>query len=476
VTAESAVGARAAIHGCSYVLAHAPDLVRYGSKPWRDARADAGVPERIRSALRSFAAADAYLPHRVFLGAADPGELPATARPWWETAPAAAGAVSPGLVSQRQLYALLASADAFGLLAFEPAYGDRLAAEAAALGFPMAGPPGAVDPAEAEARAGAGEALVLEEDGRAVGLVRRDHGEDASLQADVLLENLAAKATGALALRRLLDRARVEPDAVPYVLGCGEEAVGDRYQRGGGSLGKAIAEQAGCSAATGADTKAFCCAPLHALAQAGALVASGVFPRVAVVGGASLAKLGMKYRGHLDAGLPILEDVLAAFAVLVGPDDGTSPVLDLQHVGLHPVGAGSAPQRIYDALVARPLAAAGLRWGDVDRYATELHNPEITEPAGSGDVPRNNYRLLAGMAVQAGEIAPGEMAAWVAKHGLVGWSPTQGHVASAVPYLGHALARMAAGREHRVMLVGKGSLFLGRMTRMADGVSVLVQA
>ena len=43
-------------------------------------------------------------------------------------------------------------------------------------------------------------------------------------------------------------------------------------------------------------------------------------PRVAVVGGCSLAKLGMKYRGHLDAGQPILEDTLVGAAVLVaGP-------------------------------------------------------------------------------------------------------------------------------------------------------------
>ena len=36
---------------------------------------------------------------------------------------------------------------------------------------------------------------------------------------------------------------------------------------------------------------------------------------------------------------------------------------------------------------------------DVDRYATELHDPEITEPAGGGNVPSRNYRMIAALAV-----------------------------------------------------------------------------
>jgi len=29
---------------------------------------------------------------------------------------------------------------------------------------------------------------------------------------------------------------------------------------------------------------------------------------------------------------------------------------------------------------------------EIDKYATEMHNPEITLPAGSGDTPSTNYR------------------------------------------------------------------------------------
>ena len=68
------------------------------------------------------------------------------------------------------------------------------------------------------------------------------------------------------------------PDELEYAIGCGEEAVGDRYQRGGGNLGKAIAEQAGCSNASGSDVKAFCAGPIHALVVAGVARLGGRLP------------------------------------------------------------------------------------------------------------------------------------------------------------------------------------------------------
>jgi betaine reductase len=54
------------------------------------------------------------------------------------------------------------------------------------------------------------------------------------------------------------------------------EAVGDRYNRGGGNLAKAIAEQVGCIKASGCDVKAFCAGPMYAVVQAASLVQSGV--------------------------------------------------------------------------------------------------------------------------------------------------------------------------------------------------------
>jgi len=251
--------------------------------------------------------------------------------------------------------------------------------------------------------------------------------------------------------------------------------VGDRYQRGGGNLAKAVAEMCGCQAATGVDIKGFCCGPVHALTVAGSLVSARVFSQVAVVGGCALAKLGMKYRGHLQHDQPVLEDVLAAVAIVVGPDDGHSPRLRLDALGRHTVAAGSSQKAIFEHLVSEPLGRLGLRFTDVDKYATELHNPEVTEPAGSGNVPQLNYRVIAGLAALRKEIAPVQVPDFVATHGMPGYAPTQGHIASAIPFLGHAVDGLRDGSMRRVMLLAKGSLFLGRMTQMADGMSFILE-
>jgi betaine reductase len=195
-----------------------------------------------------------------------------------------------------------------------------------------------------------------------------------------------------------------------------------------------------------------------------------------VVAGGSLAKLGMKFEGALTAGFPILEDVLAGVAILLEPADGSNgPVVRTDAIGRMPVGAGSAPQTQLAALVGDPLDALGISVTDVPTYATEIHNPEITEPQGGGDVADRNYRMLAGLGVVRGELDKGAIPGFARAHGMPGFAPTQGHIASAVPWLPHALARMAAGDLHRTMLIAKGSLFLGRLTRLWDGASVVLE-
>jgi glycine/sarcosine/betaine reductase complex component C subunit beta len=214
---------------------------------------------------------------------------------------------------------------------------------------------------------------------------------------------------------------------------------------------------------------------VHALIIAGALVASGVHRRVVVTAGGSLAKLGMKFLGHLASGYPILEDVLAGVAIDVVGDDGRSPVINLDAATVHRISDGAAPHQIAAVLTQAPLHARGLRLADVDRFAVELHNPDITEPAGSGDVPQRNYQMIAALAAQAGEIDRDDIPAFVRRHGLPGFSPTQGHIPSAIPYLPHAIEGLTAGRLRRAQLIAKGSLFLGRMTEMADGASFLLE-
>jgi betaine reductase len=306
--------------------------------------------------------------------------------------------------------------------------------------------------------------------------MHRADEEDVALHAPVLLENLAAKATATLALLHLVRGADIDPDSIDYVIGCGEEAIGDRYQRGGGNLGKSVAAAAGLGEASGADLKNFCAAPIPALVVAASLVSAGVFQRVAVVAGGSLAKLGMKFEGHLKHEMPVLEDVLAGAAALVERDDGGSPRIRLDAVGRHTVKAGGSNDRIMRALAVEPLERVGIEMLGVDDYATELHNPEVTEPQGSGNVPERNYKIIAALAKRRGEIERDDMDSFVAERGMPGYSPTQGHIASALCYLPHACRRLTGeGGAERVMMLAKGSLFLGRMSELSDGMSVLLE-
>jgi glycine/sarcosine/betaine reductase complex component C subunit beta len=184
----------------------------------------------------------------------------------------------------------------------------------------------------------------------------------------------------------------------------------------------------------------------------------------------------MKFEGALSAGQPILEDVLAGIAILLEPADGSNgPVVRADAIGRMPVGAGAAPQAQLTSLVGDPLDALGIAITDVGVYATEIHNPEITEPQGGGDVADRNYRMLAGLGVVRGELGKDAIPTFAREHGMPGFAPTQGHIASAVPWLPHALVRMAAGDLHRTMLIAKGSLFLGRLTRLWDGTSVTLE-
>ena len=470
------------IRGVRYFLAHTPGMVRHGSKPSRDILNNPGVAPALASHLRSYQEATAYAPNRAFLGAIYPDALAQVSRPWYESNGDAPRWGPHGeIMPEEEFYGLLKACDVFDLVWLEESFSKEVATALAkhslvtdddvqnlGQGMPYAAIEAKIaDPAEA---------LPLQlRGGRTIGCIVRAHDQDASLTPDVLLENLACKASATMAMRTLLSMDGVDAGEITYVINSGEEAVGERYQRGGGNLGKAIAEMCGCTAASGADIKAFCCGPVHALVMASALVNSGVFRQVAVVGGCSLAKLGMKYQGHVEHDQPVLEDVLAAVAILVGEDDGVSPRLRLDSVGRHTVGAGSSQQAIFECLISEPLHRLGLRFQDVDKYATELHNPEVTEPGGSGNVPLLNYRLIAALATLHEEIARTDIPTFVERHGMPGFSPTQGHIASAVPFLGHAVDRITAGEMERAMFLAKGSLFLGRMTQLSDGLSFILE-
>jgi glycine/sarcosine/betaine reductase complex component C subunit beta len=467
------------ISAVSAALAHVPGLCRHGSKPSRELPRNPEVEARFLASLRTFEQAVAYAPHQAFLGALHPRELPE--RPWVGAAPNGEGRFAGvgELMPEDEFLGLLAAVDDFDLVKLGAqeagVIAERLARHPLAEHLDLERVAAAGGDAEAVAAEPGALGLHLGAD-RLAGAIRRAHESDGALSAQVLLENLAGKASATLALLRLLVDSAVDPASIDYVIGAGEEAIGDRYQRGGGNLAKSVAAAAGCSDASGCDVKNFCAAPIPALVIASSLVAAGVFRRVAVVAGGSLPKLGMKFQGHLKHDLPVLEDVLGACALLVEADDGRSPRVRLDSVGRHTVSAGSSTPKIMEALVVAPLDRLGVGMLEVDDYATELHNPEITEPQGSGDVPARNYKTIAALAVRAGQLGREDMSDFVEKHGMPGFAPTQGHIASALCYVPHARARLVDGGARRVQLIAKGSLFLGRMSEQSDGMSVLLES
>jgi len=465
----------------SYFLVHVPSMVRHGSKPSREIKKNPGLLPAFLASLRGFDEAIAYPPNQVFIGNLDPDDLLHISNPWYEhPIPNASRRGCFGeIMPEEEFYGMMKICDEFELILLEEEF---------LLGIASRLKEHVLFDSDDIGKLGKGSSLELIKEkineqnalplyikgDQLAGCVQRAHEEDTSLTSETLTENLASRASGVLALRQLIHK-KGNPEQIDYLLGCGEEAVGDRYNRGGGNIAKSIGELCQCSNATGSDVKAFCCAPIHAIVLAAGLVGSGLFKNVVVLAGGSFAKLGMKFQGHLKKNIPILEDVLASTAIWVGQDDGESPVIRLDSVGKHDIASGSSQQAILDKLVREPLERLGLKFTQIDKYATEMHNPELTEPQGSGNVPRTNYRTIGSFAVIRNEIKREALDRFVEVHGMPGFSPTQGHIASAIPVLGHSLKKMVDGERQNTLFLAKGSLFLGRMTHLSDGISFLLE-
>ena len=450
------------------ILAHVPDLVFSGSKPAREITADPLLVQQIAASLRSDDLASRYLPNQVFIGAEPPRALLNPGMPWWSN-PLGAQRLgrSGALFSQDEFLAALAAVDSSGLLNLrhEPALQRGTPQEEAVASLSVTRQ--AVD-------TGTGAVELIGARGP-LGSVSWGYPGDEALSPTVVLENLATKASGALALAHVLRTSGIDPQQLDLVISCSEEAIGDRYQRGGGNLGKAIAEAVGAGRSSGFDVKNFCAGPIPALVVASSLVAAGVANTVVVVAGGSLPKLGMKFQGHLKSDMPVLEDCLGGVAAVISAA-GDGPIIRHDAVGMHSVAAGGSNQQIFNELVFDPLEKVGLKATDVDMFGTELHNPELTEPQGSGNVPMRNYRMLSALAARRGHISTSEVEEFLNARCVAGFAPTQGHIASAICLLPHVFAELNAGRMHRAQLIAKGSLFLGRMSGLSDGMSVLVES
>lgn len=471
------------IKGAGYVLVHTPDMVLYNGTTQTTERIVNPESEYLKEVpqhLRSYEEAVSYWPNQTYIGNVHPEELAGVEFPWYDKKKEDADRYGKygEIMPEEEFLFLVQASDMFEVVKLEKEFVAEYRLKFAE------NPIITADIAERiEEGAGREEIahLVQEEHaeglyfgGKLVGCVKRAHDIDVNLSAHVMHENLMSKASSVLALLYAVKNAGIEKSEVEYVIDCAEEACGDMNQRGGGNFAKAAAEIAGLTGATGSDARGFCAAPTHAVIEAAALVKAGAYKTVIVTSGGCTAKLGMNGKDHIKKGLPILEDCLGGFAVVISRNDGVSPEIDLEILGRHTVGTGSAPQAVIGSLVAEPLRKVGLKITDIDKYSPEMQNPDITKPAGAGDVPLANYKMIGALAVKNGELDRKELAGFAKEHGLTGWAPTQGHIPSGVPYIGFACGDIRAGKIKNAMIIGKGSLFLGRMTNLFDGVSFVI--
>ena len=473
------------IKGAGYILAHTPDMVLHNGTTQTTERIvnpDSEYLKELPSHLRDWNTVLAYWPNQVYIGNKTPDDLAAIPQPWCDKTCDVNDRFGPygQMMPQEEFLLMMQAVDVFSLVKLEksfvetykPVLAQNPLIDESILNRIVEG----IDGAEIARLVAEEHSEPLYHNNVLVGCVNRAHDIDVNLSAHVMHENMVSKASSVLALLAALKNAGIDKNDVEYVVDCCEEACGDMNQRGGGNFAKAAAEIAGLNNATGSDVRGFCAGPAHALIDAASLVAAGTFKTVVVTAGGCTAKLGMNGKDHVKKGLPIMEDMIGGFCIVLTQDDGVSPEINLNIVGRHTVGTGSAPQAVISSLVTESLDRNGLKITDIDKYSPEMQNPDITKPAGAGDVPLANYKMIAALAVKRGEIGRADIASFADKYGLTGWAPTQGHIPSGVPAIGYLCDKIKAGEMNRAMIIGKGSLFLGRMTNLFDGASFVIQA
>jgi hypothetical protein len=471
------------IKASGYVLVHTPNILKEGGSTQTTTRAknpDDEYLKKLDDYLRTFEEVVAYAPNQAYIGNILPDELKKIDQPWYEEKNFVEGGRFGDfgeIMPEDEFYALLKHVDVFDLVKLSSdfiAEVESKVAEHPILKEMKIELGEGTEKSELEALLEKqAEPLYLNE--KLIGCVKRAHESDVNLNAHTILENLVAKASAVLSLKNMAFKNDLDLADVDYVLECSEEACGDINQRGGGNFAKAIAEMAGCQNANGSDVRSFCAAPAHAVVNAAALVKADIYDNVVVVAGGSVAKLGMNGKDHIKKEMPVLEDTLGGFAILISKNDGASPVIRTDIIGRHKVGTGSSPQAVISSLVTDPLDENDLGIKDIDKYSVEMQNPEVTKPAGAGDVPESNYKMIAALGVKRGDLERKELMDFVKEHGMPGFAPTQGHIPSGVPFIGPAAKMMKAGQIEKTMIIGKGSLFLGRMTNQFDGVSFVIE-
>mgnify|MGYP000538273653 CR=1 FL=1 len=295
------------IKAAAYCLNFAPELaLHYGGTPAQERRSkpDSEFLRELPKHAQTWEQAAAYAPNKTYVGGMSLDELEKAPAPWIDNLgdPQRYGKFGE-IMPEDEFIGLMDICDVFDLIWLEQGF-------AAAVAEKLARNPvmGEKQLARLEKGRPAAELLEVIEKQHALPLYfentlvaccRRAHDTDENLEAGVMLENLASKASGVLALLHLIKNAGMAPADVDFVVECSEEAVGDAMQRGGGNMAKALAEIAECVNASGFDVRGFCAGPVAALITSAGMVASGVRPNVvARIPGASPRRLWIL--GHMD--------------------------------------------------------------------------------------------------------------------------------------------------------------------------------
>ena len=112
---------------------------------------------------------------------------------------------------------------------------------------------------------------------------------------------------------------------------------------------------------------------------------------------------------------------------------------------------------------------------DIDKFSPEMQNPDITKPAGAGDVPIANYKMIAALAVKRGELdrketgeLPGKT--WTYRMGTdTGTYPIRSTICR-ICKRGHSGRKDQESNDHRK----RKSVPWKRMTNLFDGVSFVI--
>ena len=276
------------------------------------------------------------------------------------------------------------------------------------------------------------------------------HDLDESLTANVLLENLACKASGVHALAHLLAADRHRPARRSRTRSAAARRPSATATSGAAATSRRRSPRLRARRARAAtDVKAFCAAPVHALVVAGGAVEAGV-ERAGRRGRRRLARQARdEVRGRARPRRSRSSRTCSpAWPCSSAPADGsTARAAHSTRSGRHAGRAGAAQQaraRGRSWRAARRARASGSSTSASTRPSSTT--PRSPSRQGGGDVADRNYKMLAGARRGARRArAARRSPAFARAHGLPGFSPTQGHIARAVPWLPHALAGMRDG-------------------------------